>query len=104
MKGENVRIKVFGRSGCARTRAALLRLSRFVRGKQWPEEVELRFFDLETAEGLAEAAFHQLEGDLPAVLVEAKFPGPVISGEPPFRDRKSAQGESPHSILSPSWN
>lgn len=97
-----MRIFVFGTSGCTRTRKVLLRLMQLVRHKHWPGQVEIRFCDLETADGIAEAAFHQLEGELPAVLVEAEAPGHKISGEPPFRDRKTACEERP--LLSPSWN
>jgi len=50
-------------------------------------EVRMKFYDLETAEGLAEAAFQQLDGEIPAVLVDAEIPGQVISGESSFRDR-----------------
>ena len=55
--------------------------------------MEFEYFDLETAEGLAEAAFEQLEGDLPVLIVEAEEPGTAISGEPLFRDRNTFLGE-----------
>lgn len=66
--------------------------------------VDFRFFDLETAEGLAEAAYEQLEGDLPVLIVEAESPGTAISGEPLFRDRNTFSGERELSAFFPSRN
>lgn len=65
----------------------MLRVRRFLNKVGWSDRVRVEFFDLETAEGLAEAAYQQLDGELPAVLVEAKVPGAAISGETPFRGR-----------------
>lgn len=104
LKGEKVRVHVFGRSGCARTQRVLSRLVKFVRRKQLPERIELVFFDLETAEGLAEAAYRQLEGEIPAIWVEARRPGPAISGEPPFRDRGGTEADKGVSLVAPSRN
>jgi hypothetical protein len=80
----------------------LLRLARLLREKQWTGKVEIVFFDLGTAVGLAEAAFCQLEGETPAILVETEVPGPVISGERPSRVRKGTYaGVQPHVPLLP---
>ena len=99
-------ILVFGRSGCARTRRILLRLERMVKEVGWSNRVRLEFFDLETAEGLAEAAFQQLEGELPAVLVELPASGSAISGDyTPFRGRMiQERGENPVLRIQPSLN
>lgn len=75
-----MKINIFGRSGCARTREVMLRLLQQVTRNNWFDRVELKFHDLGTAEGLAKAAYHQLEGDLPAILVEVDVPGQGISG------------------------
>ena len=99
-----MRIRVFGRAGCTRTHAALSRIARLVRRRKWTGPVEIVFFDLGTAEGLAEAAFRQLEGEIPAVMVEAETPGPVISGDPPSRERANTGGESILGVLNPSRN
>ena len=104
IKGETVKIRIFGRAGCARTHAALFRIARLVRQKTWTGKVEIVFFDLGTAEGLAEAAYRQLEGEIPAVLVETERPGPVISGEPPSRERASTREASILRVLTPSPN
>jgi len=99
-----VTIKLFGRSGCARTRKVYLRLSNWIATLGQSIQVEMVFFDLETAEGLAEAAFEQLEGDLPVLIVEAEGPGTAISGEPLFRDRKSFLGDREWERFFPSRN
>ena len=72
----------------------------------WSDRVRLEFFDLETAEGLAEAAFQQLEGELPAVLVDMPVSGPAISGDKtPFRGRMiQERGENPGPRIHPSLN
>ena len=98
-------IKVFGRSGCARTRKVLLCLRRWLNGAASYDRVRVEFYDLGTVEGLAEAAFQQLEGDLPAVLVDAKVPGVAISGERPSQGRMLGfQGKTPGFGVVPSWN
>lgn len=97
-------IKLFGRSGCARTRRVYLRLSKWLAGLAETAEVDFVYFDLETAAGLAEAAFEQLEGDLPVLIVETMGPGTAISGEPLFRDRNTISGEGEWGRLFPSRN
>ena len=99
-----MKIRIFGRAGCAQTHAVLFRVARMVRQKTWTGKVEIVFFDLGTAEGLAEAAYRQLEGEIPAVLVEAETPGPVISGETPSRERMSTRAAGILGVLSPSPN
>ena len=99
-----MKIKLFGRSGCARTRRVYLRLSKWIATLKESVQVDLEYFDLETAEGLAEAAFEQLEGDLPVLIVEAEEPDTAISGEPLFRDRNSFLGESEFARFFPSRN
>lgn len=100
-----MKIKVFGKAGCTRTKGALLKAARLVKQRIWRGEVELEFFDLGTAEGLAEAAYCQLEGEIPAVLVETDLPGPVISGESPSRKRtNSSAQEGRIPVMMPSLN
>jgi len=100
-----VSILVFGRSGCARTRRVLLRLERMVKEVGWSDRVRLEFFDLETAEGLAEAAFQQLEGEIPTVLVDIPASGPAISGETSFRGRRIQERGEAHVLrIQPSLN
>ena len=97
-------LKLFGRSGCARTRRVYLRLSKWVTALEGAPGVRFIYFDLETAAGLAEAAFEQLEGDLPVLIVESKEPGKVISGEPLFRDRNTFSGDGSWTRFYPSDN
>jgi hypothetical protein len=69
------------------------------------DRVRIEFHDLGTVEGLAEAAFQQLEGDLPAVLVDAKVPGVAISGERPSQGRVlEFPGKTPGFGIVPIWN
>lgn len=100
-----MKIKVFGHAGCSRTKGALLKVARLVKQRNWKGEVELVFFDLGTAEGMAEGAYCQLEGEIPAVLVETDMPGPVISGESPSRNRiNSPAKEGRIPVMTPSLN
>jgi hypothetical protein len=75
-----------------------------MRQKGWVDQVDFRFYDLETADGLAEAAYHQLEGDLPAVIVEAGKPGKVISGEVLFQGAMVSLGDMLDFGVKPSLN
>jgi len=97
-------IKLFGRAGCARTRRVYLRLSKWMATLGESVNLQFEYFDLETAEGLAEAAYEQLEGDLPVLIVEAEEPGEAISGEPLFRDRSTFLGEGEPIRFYPSRN
>ena len=97
-------VRVFGRFGCARTRWVVARLLKWKEKIGENDRFKLVFYDLETAEGMAEAAFQQLEGDLPVVMVDTGPPGSVISGEGLFRDRYLFREESPYKGLSPSLN
>lgn len=98
-------VRVFGRSGCARTGEVLLRLKRWLSGISFADRARLEYYDLETAEGLAEAAYQQLEGDLPVVLVVTKAPGLAISGDVPFRSRVDASDGDAFDLGLPlSWN
>ncbi len=103
-QGEIVTIKLFGRSGCARTRRVYLRLSKWIATLGESTNLSFIYFDLETAAGLAEAAYEQLEGNLPVLIVEAVEPGTAISGEPLFRDRNMFSGEEEPIRFFPSRN
>lgn len=65
-------IKVFGRADCLRTRRLMCQLRYWVGEWEIDQPVSIRFVDLQTPRGLAAAAWHQLEGELPAILVEMK--------------------------------
>jgi hypothetical protein len=81
-----------------------LRLQKWLAALQETATVDFVYFDLETAAGLAEAAFEQLEGDLPVLIVETEGPGTAISGEPLFRDRNTFSGEAESVRFFPSRN
>ena len=71
-----MRVLVFGRVRCRRTQGVLVRLRDWILKSGLEGGVALEFVDLDTTAGLAEAAYRQLGGRLPAVVVEASAGSP----------------------------
>lgn len=64
-----VTINVFGKQKCAKCKTTKNKLQHFISHWQLDHAVRMVFHDLETVEGLAEGAFHDVR-DIPLTIVE----------------------------------
>ena len=64
-----VRIAIFGRQECVRCKTTKSKLRHFVSRWKLDHAVQLTFHDLDTVEGLAEGAFHDVQ-DIPLTIIE----------------------------------
>ncbi len=64
-----VRINVFGKEGCKLCDATKRKLSHFLGKWEMHQKVEMVFHDMDTVDGRAEGAFHDVE-DIPTTIVE----------------------------------
>jgi glutaredoxin len=63
-------VKVFGKPGCEFCKTTVKKFETFLsRWKIDPEQVQLRFFDMETVDGLAEGAFYSVT-KIPSTVIE----------------------------------
>ncbi|OGC22802.1 hypothetical protein A2291_00580 [candidate division WOR-1 bacterium RIFOXYB2_FULL_42_35] len=65
-----MKVKVFGKPGCEFCKTTMKKFETFL--SRWeikPEEVGLTFFDMETADGLAEGAFYSVT-KIPSTVIE----------------------------------
>lgn len=63
------KINIFGKTGCAKCDTAKRKLGHFLGQWQLDHKIELIFHDMDSLDGRAEGAFHDVE-DIPATLVE----------------------------------
>ena len=81
-----VKIFVFGKQNCAKCKTTKNKLQHFLNQWQVDHKVEMIFHDLETVDGLAEGAFHDVR-DIPLTIVErsgqevARWDGQVPNSE-----------------------
>jgi len=81
-----VRITVFGKQDCALCRTTKNKLEHFLKRWELDRKVEMVFHDLETVEGRAEGAFHDVNR-IPVTIVEfrgrpvARWDGRVPNSE-----------------------
>lgn len=64
------RINVFGKTGCAKCDTTKRKIHHFLSRWDMDHKVEMIFHDLDTVDGRAEGAFHDVL-EIPATLVEA---------------------------------
>lgn len=64
-----VKINVFGRDGCELCDATKRKLNHFLTKWDMHKKVEMIFHDMDTVDGRAEGAFHDVE-DIPTTIVE----------------------------------
>ena len=64
-----VRINVFGKKGCAKCDTTKNKLSHFLGRWELEHKVEMVFHDMETVDGRAEGAFHDVD-EIPVTIVE----------------------------------
>lgn len=64
-----MKIKVFGKKGCAKCDTTKNKFSHFLKKKNRLDSVELEFHDMDTIEGFAEGAYHDVL-KIPTTLIE----------------------------------
>ena len=64
-----VKIAVFGKQECAKCKSTKNKLEHFINRWKLDHTVQLTYHDLETVDGLAEGAFHDVR-DIPLTIVE----------------------------------
>jgi len=64
-----VTISIFGKQGCARCDTTKNKLHHFVSQWELEHKVEMVFHDLDTLDGRAEGAFHDV-GEIPLTIIE----------------------------------
>lgn len=87
-------VRLFGHATCPQTNVAWKQLSLLSKRKNWSDRVQIVWHDLSTADGLAEAAYYQLEGDLQTILVD------VVRSE----NAATISGEEPYSVADCFWD
>jgi len=86
-----MRIEVFGKQGCAVCQSTKNKLSHFLEKWGFAVKIPLAFVDMETDDGMAEGAFHDVI-DVPTTIVSddgaalARWDGTI----PPSEDLKKA--------------
>ena len=82
-----MKIKVFGKAGCAKCDTTKNKLKHFIGKWEVEDKVELVFHDLDTIDGRAEGAFHDVSDALPTTIIEkdesvlARWDGEVPNSE-----------------------
>ena len=69
----SLEVKVFGKPGCEFCKTTMKKFETFL--KRWninPEKVGLKFFDMETVDGLAEGAFYSVI-KIPSTVIEREM-------------------------------
>lgn len=61
-------IKVFGRPGCSVCKQAVEKIDYFLNKWEYKSQVPIQYFDMETVDGLAEGAFHEVY-EIPTVVL-----------------------------------
>jgi thioredoxin-like negative regulator of GroEL len=64
-----VKIYIFGKTDCAKCKTTKNKLKHFLGHWEMARKVELVFHDMETVDGRAEGAFHDVD-QIPATIVE----------------------------------
>ncbi len=64
-----MKIKIFGKESCSLCQSAKKKVSFFLAHWQYQDKIEVTYYDLESAEGLAEGAFYDV-GKIPTIVLE----------------------------------
>ncbi|MEO0094181.1 MAG: hypothetical protein ABIK93_01815 [candidate division WOR-3 bacterium] len=88
MIANDIRFKVFGKSGCAICHRVKEKMEYF--RNRWLKEANIDYFDMDTVDGLTEGAFHNIF-DIPAVVLEknGKMLGRWVKTAPTFEELRS---------------
>lgn len=62
-------IDIFGKEGCNKCETAKERFEEFLADKSLAKKVPLRYFDMETVDGIAEGAFNDVL-DIPTIIIK----------------------------------
>jgi hypothetical protein len=80
------RINIFGKNGCAKCTTTKNKVEHFLGRWELANKVEMVFHDMDTVDGMAEGAFHDVD-HIPATIVErsgrsvARWDGEVPSSK-----------------------
>ncbi|MDI6738910.1 MAG: hypothetical protein QME74_00925 [Candidatus Edwardsbacteria bacterium] len=66
-----MQVLVFGRPACQVCKQAIEKIDYFLDKWKYKEQVPLTYFDMDTVDGLAEGAFHEVS-DIPTVVLQYK--------------------------------
>lgn len=64
-----MKVNIFGKQNCGNCQSTKKMLAFFIPKWGLAEKVQVEFFDLDTPDGLAEGAFHDVTDKLPTVIV-----------------------------------
>ena len=64
-----MKIKIFGKESCSLCQSAKKKISFFLAHWNVSNQVEVTYFDMDTAEGLAEGAYYDV-GKIPTIIAE----------------------------------
>ncbi len=64
-----MKLKIFGKETCSACQSAKQKISFFLAHWNCQDKIEVIYYNLDTAEGLAEGAFYDV-GKIPAVILE----------------------------------
>ena len=64
-----MKIKIFGKESCSLCQSAKKKISFFLAHWNFQDKIELTYYNLDTAEGLAEGAFYDV-GKTPTIIME----------------------------------
>lgn len=64
-----MKIKIFGKESCSLCQSAKKKISFFLAHWNFQDKIELTYYNLDTAEGLAEGAFYDVE-KTPTIIME----------------------------------
>lgn len=73
-------VKIFGRIDCPRCAEAHRKLNRFFTERHLENVIDVRFYDIETAEGLAEGMWHEIGTRIPVVIIHGDAADPYSIG------------------------
>lgn len=67
--GMGLKIKIFGKENCGKCRSTKNKLEFFISKWNFADRVELLFYDMDTVDGMAEGAYHDVL-DIPTTIFE----------------------------------
>ena len=77
-----MKIKIFGKKDCAKCQTTKNKFNFFLKKWNIHDKVSVDFYDMDTVDGMAEGAFHNV-GEIPTTILEnggaekARWPGEV---------------------------
>ena len=81
-----MKIKVFGKKGCAKCDTTKNKINHFLQKNNCADKALLEFFDLDTVEGMAEGAYHDVLKVPTTVIEKESNPLARWEGEVPKTD------------------